>query len=92
MQVLNSEQNNLAIELFHYNQLTPFTLTDIQIIDWVRSISELRKEITPEILKELIDGMKTTRFPFDKNLGIQNIFIAHDHLLGKYRTKLQYFL
>lgn len=89
-QALNLEIRNIGIELFQYNQLTPYTISDAQITDWSKSLLELIPELTANILKKLIDGMKTTKYPFDKNIGIQNIFIAYNHYLGKYRTKLDY--
>lgn len=66
------------MQVYHINHLTAFPLTDNQIDEWSRSINELRPDVTPEQLKEVIDGMKQGLIDFDNRLGIQNIFKALD--------------
>jgi hypothetical protein len=72
----------MGVELFHYNQLTAFPLSDAQIIDWAKSIKEIAPQLTTEILREIIRRFKVGQGEFDSKLGIQNIF-------GGYRTFLR---
>lgn len=79
---LSLEVKNIGIELFHYNQLTAFPISDAQIIDWSKSIMELAPDLNTDILKEILDGMKVGRIEFDHRLGIQNIFNAYKEYLN----------
>lgn len=79
---LSLEIKNMGVELFHYNQLTAFPLSDAQIIDWAKSIKEIAPQLTTEILREIIRRFKVGQGEFDSKLGIQNIF-------GGYRTFLR---
>ncbi len=71
---LTKEQTEIAKELIHYNQLTPYPYSDLQISQWVKSITELIPEMTPEIIKHIIDRLKTDAYDYDHKKGIQNIF------------------
>lgn len=76
--VLSPKEIEIALQVYHINHLTAFPLSDQLIDEWSRSISELRPEVTPEQIKEVIDGMKQGYIEFDNRLGIQNIFKALD--------------
>lgn len=78
---LSSEIRNMGVELFHYNQLTTFPLSDAQIIDWAKSISEIAPNLTIEILHEIIRRFKIGQGEFDSRLGIQNIFNGYRTIL-----------
>tara|TARA_R110000868_G_scaffold119785_2_gene317817 strand:- start:7304 stop:7609 length:306 start_codon:yes stop_codon:yes gene_type:complete len=67
----------IARSLVHYNQLTPYILSDTQLQDWAKSILELAPDIKPNTLRMLIDKMKTGEYDFDNKLGIQNILKAY---------------
>lgn len=71
---ITTKINNLSKVLIHYNQLTAFPYSDLQIIEWAKSINELMPELSNETLKFIIDRMKIGYYPFDNRLGIQNIF------------------
>lgn len=71
---LSLEVKSMGVELFHYNQLTSFPLSDAQIIDWAKSIKEIAPNLTVEILHEIIRRFKIGHGEFDSRLGIQNIF------------------
>lgn len=78
---LPNKTNDLCKSLVHFNQLTPYPYSDLQIVDWAKSVEELAPEITPEIIKSIIDGLKIGAIPFDSKLGIQNIFIGYKYFL-----------
>ena len=73
--------NNIAKAVLHFNQLTPFPYSDIQIMDWAKSINELTPELTPDIVKKIIDKYKLGIYEFDTKLGIQNIFNGYRLIL-----------
>lgn len=75
---MSPKELEIAIQIFHMNQLTAFPLSDEQIDDWTRSIVELRPDVTPQQLKSAIDDMKQGYADYDNRLGIQNIFKALD--------------
>lgn len=72
---------NLAIQLFHVNQLTPYPYSDAMLEAWAVSILELTPEIKAEDLKFIIDKMKLGAIPYDSKKGIQNIFNGYLLLL-----------
>ena len=86
LQVVNQNQNivlsepeiQIAMQVYHINQLTAFPLADHQIDEWSKAIYELRPEVRPEEIKDVIDGMKQGYIEYDNRLGIQNIFKALD--------------
>lgn len=65
---------DLAKVLVHYNQLTAFPYSDLQISEWAKSINELMPNITPDTLKTIINRMKMGIYEYDSRIGIQNIF------------------
>lgn len=68
---------NTCNVLVHYNQLTSYPLSDIQIVDWANSLKELFPEMTDEVLKSLINGLKLGVYNFNDRVGIQNITLAY---------------
>lgn len=72
---INEGQMKLAYELEQLNEIyAPFKLSDDDILRWVKRISELKPDLTPEILNEIVLNFITGKFKFNKNHGIANIF------------------
>lgn len=82
---LTKEQTEIAKELIHFNQLTPYPYSDLQISQWVKSITELIPEMTPEIIKHIIDRLKLGVYEYDSRLGIQNVFAGFRKYLEERR-------
>jgi len=80
----------LASEIFQYNLLTPYPLTDRQIELYANCIVELRPDIDNDLLHEAINEMKLGSISFDPKLGIQNIFKACDRVIEKRRIRKNY--
>lgn len=80
---LSLEIKEMGIELFQYNQLTAFPISDAQIIDWAKTFSEVAPNLTPAIMHQLINRMKVGTEEFDSRLGVQNIFNAYRKFLNK---------
>ena len=80
---LSSELTKIGQVIVHINQLTPFPYSDFQLIDWAKSINELTPELTPDILKKIIDKYKLGIYEFDSRAGIQNIFRGYKLILGE---------
>lgn len=70
---LNTEVKELAKQLYHLNQLTPYTITDIQIEDMAYSIYELVPELKPYQLKRMIDRFKIGIYDWDRAYLLPNI-------------------
>lgn len=71
---LTEKSVELAKVLVHYNQLTAFPYSDLQIAEWAKSINELMPNLSAETLKTIINRMKMGIYDYDSKLGIQNIF------------------
>ena len=84
---LSSELTKIGQVIVHINQLTPFPYSDFQLIDWAKSINELTPELTPDILKKIIDKFKLGIYEFDSRAGIQNVFRGYKLILGE---KIEY--
>ena len=80
---LSSEITKIGQVIVHINQLTPFPYSDFQLIDWAKSINELTPELTPDILKKIIDKFKIGIYEFDSRAGIQNVFRGYKLILGE---------
>ena len=80
---LSSELTKIGQVIVHINQLTPFPYSDFQLIDWAKSINELTPELTPDILKKIIDKYKLGIYEFNSRAGIQNIFRGYKLILGE---------
>jgi hypothetical protein len=80
---LSSELTKIGQVIVHINQLTPFPYSDFQLIDWAKSINELTPELTPDILKKIIDKFKLGIYEFDSRAGIQNVFRGYKLILGE---------
>lgn len=74
-----SMQNHFELtrELFQVNLLSNYILSDQMIENWTLTVVEICKDITPEILKMLIDKMKGGYLDFDSKLGVRNIVNAY---------------
>jgi hypothetical protein len=71
---LNEQQIEIGKALFHVNQLIAYPLTDLQIIDWSKTITRLMPEVTPAQVMAVIDEYMLENIEWDKSKGIQNIF------------------
>lgn len=78
---LSEKTESLSKAVFHVNQLTPYPYTDNQIIDWAKSIEELMPELSPKIIKIIVDKMKIGVIAYNYKLGIQNIFEGYKIIL-----------
>lgn len=98
---LTEKSVEIAKVLVHYNQLTSYPYSDLQIAEWAKSIEELIPSMTLETLKTIIDRMKMGIYDFDSRLGIQNIFSgarqfikdeidAHQKIIAEIRKKMYY--
>lgn len=64
----------LAKAVYHFNYLTAFPVADYMLEAWAKVIAELEPEITPEVVKWIIDRMKTGHIAYNDKIGIQNVF------------------
>jgi hypothetical protein len=72
---LTKKQIDLALELEQLNEIyAPFKLSDSDIARWVKRINEVKPEMKPNELNEIVLNFITGKFKFNKNLGITNIF------------------
>ncbi len=55
-----------------------FPIPDTFIIDFIKAIEEHAPDLTPAILKKIVDRMLTGKLPYDVNKGIRNIFEGFD--------------
>lgn len=62
--------------LYGYNQLTPFPLSAVQILEWKDTVLQNIPDLEPAALALAITGMATEQIPFDRDRGIQNVFSA----------------
>lgn len=60
--------------VYQFNQLRAYSLTEIEMMEWARSIERLLPDLDIDALNFLIDKMKTGEMEYDKAVGIQNIF------------------
>lgn len=60
------------------NQLTPYPLNDIGIAEWSRSLIDLisADDFDLEKIKFVIDAYKTCKLEYNREKGIQNIFLG----------------
>ena len=78
---LNNNHIQLAYELEQLNEIyAPFRLSDEDIARWVIRINNLKPEITPEIMNEIVLNFISGKFKYDKNIGIANIFNAYSKI------------
>lgn len=73
---LNDRQFAICKELYHVNQLTPFPVSDDRIVEWAKSIEEILPQLDINHLRELFVDFKLGKISYDKNDGIQNIFMG----------------
>ena len=66
--------DSLVKAVYQFNQLRAFSLTQIEILEWARSIERLQPDIDVNQLMFVIDQMKVGNLEYDKTIGIQNIF------------------
>ncbi len=97
IQVVNRSASIIQVDtefvkqLFHVNCLVSYPITDPMLEVWARSIQELTPELTVDILKQIIDKMKTGEYDFDNRAGVQNIFKGYKKYiveLNRYKPHL----
>lgn len=71
---LSDQERAMGQALFHVNQLIAYPLTDLQIIDWSKTITRLMPEVTPAQVMKVIEDYMLENIEWDKSKGIQNIF------------------
>lgn len=85
------EFENICKVVYHVNQVRTFPLTSLEVVEWSRSIVELipPEEFDMMKIQFLIKAVKRGEVPWDKDKGIQNIFIGLKYVQkmgeGKYR-------
>ena len=70
--------------LFNYNLLTAFPLSDAQIQSYTETALRLKPEITPDVIRLIMDLFIAGRFDFefDYKIGIRNIIKGYDALMS----------
>lgn len=63
----------IAKELVHINLLVAYPVSDAMLEIWAKTIEELAPDLTPEILRKLINRYKLGELEYDTKSGIQNI-------------------
>jgi hypothetical protein len=66
--------DSLVKAVYQFNQLRAFSLTQIEVLEWARSIERLHPNVDINQLMFVIDQMKVGNLEYDKTIGIQNIF------------------
>ena len=77
----NNYFDRLVCELYQINQVTTFPVSDKNLEAWGNSIIELAPELTPEILKKIINKYKTGYYQWDNKVGLPNIFKGYHQLI-----------
>lgn len=65
---------NLINELFYINCIIAYPISDLTLEMWSKLILELEPEITPDVIKWIINKMAIGLIPYDSKIGIPNIF------------------
>ena len=71
-----NKQFLIAKELYQLNQLSHIKLSDETLEEWAKTLIELKKDVSPEWIKKVVNKMKTGQELYDYRLGIRNIFLA----------------
>lgn len=71
--VFSEAEKQLAVQIFHVNQLSPWKLSDLEIIEWTKTILDICPDATPEKIKDVIDRYKTNEIEWNTHQGVQNI-------------------
>jgi hypothetical protein len=70
---LSEHETSIAQQVFRVNQLSPWALTNGQIVDWTKTILELIPDATPQKIKDIVDKYILEEIEWNKEKGIQNI-------------------
>ena len=73
---LESKEQEIAMKLYYVNILTPFRVDDSILELWSITVNRLLPDLETEELQSLMDAFMKNEVEFDRNLGIQNIFIG----------------
>src|SRR5688572_17935405 len=61
--------------VYQFNQLRAFSLTQVEMLEWARSIERLCPALDVDALNFVIDQLKLAELPYDNTKGIQNILM-----------------
>lgn len=86
---LSNKVSEIGKVIYHVNQLSPFRISDEDIIEWSKSIEEIVPEIEIDDLKFLLRCFKTGEENYDNKVGIQNIFLGLKNRFGRKYIKSQ---
>jgi hypothetical protein len=73
---LGSEEKRICAILNTYNQLRPYKLDAVEVLEWKDSIIKLVKDLDIDALEFLVDKMIAGEMDYDRDKGIQNIFLG----------------
>lgn len=82
-QLVNISNVDLLKQLCHINLLVTYPIPDEMLEIWADTIKELEPNLTPEMLKKIIDRFKSDDLVWDYRKGIQNIFTAYKSITYK---------
>lgn len=72
---ITPKQQAICKCLNEFNQLRDFKLSDIEILEWMDSLTRLINP-EPEALQFAIDQLMLGKIPYDKSSGIKTLFDA----------------
>ncbi len=85
---LTNKQIEIAKALYHVNQLTTFSIPDIRLAEWSRTLDEVFPEMEISDLKSVILDFQTREIEYNQKEGVQNIFFGlKTNFGGKYTRK-----
>jgi len=89
---LNEKEVEIAMVVWHVNQIVTFPLSDIQIEAWSRSINELQPDLDVNELTKAINLVKLGKIEWDSRIGLPNIFSAllQSRRYNDFGTKMVY--
>ena len=89
---LCGKELEIVAPLFYINILTPYRVDDTILELWSININRLLPDVDPQEISDLMDAFMKNEVEWDRNLGIQNIFLGlQEKFPAKYReTKMVY--
>lgn len=83
-----NKQIEIAKALYHLNQVTSFTIPDIRLAEWSRTLDNVFPELDIEDLKIVILDFQTCELQYNQSEGVQNVFFGlKTNFGGKYTVK-----
>lgn len=62
--------------VMNVNDCLPFKMDAPELVHWAQEIDRLIPDVDPEAIRFLIDCFKTEDLIWDRNKGIQNMFLG----------------